>query len=378
MRAWESPFLKKIHMDAGNLCRLLWLLLLVVSGPSLADERDRRHGAVLDGITGFHVESAATLTFQHATRAPDRNEASISFDLVQTLPMGRGLWTLYVEGSTTPRAAGVTATFPAANADVGTTPDHRGRGRLQVSELHYGMETSDWQIVTGLIDVTAHLDLSEVANNETTQFLATPLVNNPTIAFPDYVPGLAWHRHARKHKPGIALVLAGSHGLADNAGHYARTFHLNAHGKGFFLAAELYGRRQTNVWRTGLWMRTDALVRRDGSGNGHARGIYGVFDAMPGEHLRSNLRLGITLDDVSKARDFASAAILRESGALALGAGLALTRLHGSKDERLVEIFARYRVNKALQLGPHIQWVGQPESQGPDGWITGLRVRLTL
>ncbi len=366
---------------AMKYLRLRWLLTVSIAllhAAIQADERDRRHGAIFDGFRDFRIEGAATLTARHAPAAPEENEFQASIDLVMTLPMGPGTWTLYAEGSTTPRAHGIHAVFPSANADAGTALDGHGHGRLQISELHYGVTTPSHQWLAGLIDVTGHLDLSEIANDETSQFLSAPLVNNPSIAFPDYTPGLAFHWHARRGHPGLALVVSGSHGIADNGGHYRRTLDLTEPGEGLFLAGELYGIVSKYLWRTGLWTRTDDQPTRDGKGMAHARGLYGILDVHRRKGMGINVRIGGTFDAVSEIRRFAGLALLEEQGGWARGLGVAWSRFRDIGTETLVEGFLRFRLREGVEVGPHLQWIHQPDSHGPGGWATGLRLRLLL
>ncbi len=359
--------------------RLRWFLAVSITllhAGIQADERDRRHGAIFDGFRDFRIEGAATLTARHAPAAPEDDEFQASIDMVMTLPAGPGTWTLYAEGSTTPRAHGIHAAFSSANADAGTALDGHGHGRLQISELHYGITTPSYQWLAGLIDVTGHLDLSEIANDETSQFLSVPLVNNPSIAFPDYTPGLAFHWHARYGRPGLALVVSGSHGIADDGGHYRRTLNITEAGEGLFLAGELYGTGSEYLWRTGLWTRTDDQTTHDGKGVGHARGVYGVLDIRRWKGTGINVRVGGTFDAVSEICRFVGLAFLQEQASSTRGLGLAWTRIHDSGTETLVEGFLRFRLREGIEAGPHLQWIHQPDSHGPSGWVTGLRLRL--
>ena len=63
---------------------------------------------------------------------------------------------------------------------------------IAVTELWwtYTFEDANLTITAGKIDQTVHFDANRVANDETAQFLASPLVNSPAIAFPDNGPGL--------------------------------------------------------------------------------------------------------------------------------------------------------------------------------------------
>ncbi len=102
--------------------------------------------------------------------------------------MGPGLWTLYVEGNTTPRNNGISSVLGEANADIGSALDGDDSGRLQVSELHYAISLASGELVTGLIDASSFLDASKVANDETAQFLGRRFRQQPHHRVPRLQP----------------------------------------------------------------------------------------------------------------------------------------------------------------------------------------------
>ena len=106
-----------------------------------------------------------------------------------------GRWTLHIEGNTTPRDDGVSTLIGESNADAGTALDDARRGRVQVSELYY---THAWQgarsLAIGMVDASAYLDISRIANDANAQFLGVSFVNNPVIEFPDYSLGMVYEQ----------------------------------------------------------------------------------------------------------------------------------------------------------------------------------------
>ena len=74
--------------------------------------------------------------------------------------MGNGEWTLYVEGSTTPHSDGVSNLLPDTNADAGTALDGDGKGRLQVSVLHYLRRFGDHEWVFGPMIARSWLEVA--------------------------------------------------------------------------------------------------------------------------------------------------------------------------------------------------------------------------
>ncbi len=193
-------------------------LLLLTCGAHLAwaDEVDERHGAVHeDAARGVEFEGGFTATAQHADDSAVDDELFGSLDLVATVPAGPGEIVMYVEGNSTPRKNGVASVIGEANGDAGSALDEDDNGRLQVSELHYTQGVGPGKITLGLLDVTGFLDTNAVANDETTQFLGASFVTNPTIEFPDYTLGGAYHQELAEDTS-LSFVLTSSNGLGDN------------------------------------------------------------------------------------------------------------------------------------------------------------------
>jgi len=106
--------------------------------------------------------------------------------------------------------------------------------------------------------------------------------------------------------------------------------------------------------------------------------IYATLDRELRGGLAANLRLGFTGDEVSETRRHLSVALLREGHRHAVGGGLAWTAFREGGSEMLFETFLRLHPQAKLDWGPHLQWVRQPAAHGPEGWIAGLRIRLTF
>ena len=214
------------------------LLVLAALGLSLSVQAEpnpkhieTRHGAVSMPGQPIAVEGGFTAIFQASDDKNIDAELTSSFDLVTTLPTGNGKWVIYVEGNTSPRTDGVSSLLGEANADAGSAMDRDGNGRLQVSEVHYFQPLGEGLLVSGLLDVTASLDTSEVANDETSQFLSSTLAGNPTIGFPDYRLGVGYNRETGEDQ-GYSLSLTSCHGLTDNPNaSYSQLIDIVVHGK---------------------------------------------------------------------------------------------------------------------------------------------------
>jgi hypothetical protein len=324
---------------------------------------ETRHGAVTMPAQPVAVEGGLTAVFQTATDKHIDSELVTSFDLVTTLPRGNGKWVVYVEGNTSPRTDGVSTLLGEANADAGSALDRDGNGRLQVSELHYFQPFADGLLVSGLVDVTSTLDSSEVANDETHQFLSAPLVNNPTIDFPDYSLGVVYNRETGPDR-GYSLALTSSHGLGDNSdASYAQLVDINAEGKGVFAAAEGQWPLATTRLHLGMWLNSAGHARLDGgAGTEHNYGLYLGVDGRLGRGMW-NLRVGLANDQVSPTSRFLSAAVERPLSQATLGLGLAYSGLSAQDttaqqdNSLLAEAYLRFVPRDDVSLTPAVQWL---------------------
>ncbi len=335
------------------------ILLLFVSTAVCGDVLDSRHGTVEDGKQRLSFEGGLTTTWQHADSAGIGDEMLGSLDLVATMPKGGGLWTLYVEGSTTPLPAGVSSIHPAPNSDAGTALDTQNRGRLQVSELHYAHPLDAGRITVGLLNPTGFLDTSKVANNETSQFLSATLVNNPTIEFPDYTLGAAYHYDADRWSPGVTLLLSDAHGLAGNSGSYSDLFTLGRSNRDLFLATELYWQPPSLTLRLGSWYSSTRHDYRGRTNNNC--GIYSVIDGYQG-WLHWNLRGGVANRKVAKTATFIAIATETVLHDTIVGVGFA----HNGAGENgnginQAEGYTRMELSNSVHLTTALQWIDRVE-----------------
>lgn len=363
--------IKLYLIAAGSLC--------LASELAFADEPKKRHGVVTD--RKVLVEGGFTVTAQSANDSRINDEMLTSFDLVAEIPNGPGHWVTYIEGNLSPRLNGVSSVLGEVNGDAGTALDRDGKGRLQVSEFHYSRKFGENSMTIGLINPACVLDSSEVANDETSQFLSASFVNNPTIAFPDYALGSCIHFEEGQTGPGFNLLLTSSHGLADNPNaSYSELFDVGADGKGVFLGGEMYWETERSMWRLGVWKSTADADYLDGSGNiGHNYGAYLTTDHRIGDSM-INVRLGMANEDVSEAAGFASVALETPLFGNTFGIGIAQTRVSdklgaGSDDTRQAEIYLRYDVNDSLHVTPSVQWI---ENSGFDSTGTLYDKSITV
>ena len=372
-------------------CMLAVALLQCGVSSISAHEVETRHGAIKDGIEKSLVEGGYTITYQSASSRDIRSEVLASLDLLSTLPLGSGKLSIYVEGSTTPGADGVSSMLAETNGDAGSALDGNGDGRLQISELHYTWPVSSGYLYTGLIDPTGLLDSSDVANDETRQFIGTGFINNPSIDFPDYTLGVAWHISSDFVQPGLMIFLGSSHGLSDNPdASYAQLFDTGASGKGVFAAAELDLSWHGISIRPGAWVNTADHERFDQSGSNTSNyGIYTSIDGRAGEG-QWNLRLGLANKDVSEVSHFAATTLEHPFKDGVLGVGFAHTWVSDqvtntqSSDMTQTEVYVRFAVLGGFEITPSIQWLhnsGFNTSDtcvDSDTWVGTLRLTWPL
>lgn len=342
--------------------------MLVVSSASAASE-------------GISFEGGLTVTAQFSDDNALKNGYFASLDLVFGLPVGPGKFTAYIEGNTTPRENGVGTVLGEVNSDLGSALDASGNGRLQVSEFHYALPAGPGTLTVGLLDASAFIDGSEIANDETTQFLAGPFVNNPTIAFPDYSLGIAYQIEPQHNWPGINFVITSSHGLADNEhANYTQLFDIADDEKGVFAAAEAVWPADNNIFRAGVWTNTGDNVLLDGSGRTEEN--YGIY--VSNDHTFSfgkiNLRAGIANKLVSPAASFIALSYETEIAGYTVGTAISQANVSekagpGTGDTRIFELYGRYDLNKQLQITPSIQWI---ENSNFDSTQTAYDDQITI
>lgn len=331
---------------------------------------------------GSYLGAGITAIYQHANDSRINNELWASFDITAKKAMGKGEWYLYVEGNKSPRTAGVSSVIGEANFDAGSALDQNGKGRFQVSELHYTLPLGKGRLQAGLLYVPSNLDNSDVANSELNQFLSATLVNNPTIEFPDYTLGMSWKLELGENKPSYNFVLASSHGLSNNPNKsYSELFKVDESGKGVFAAAELTMPLAGTAFRLGAWTNTSDHTYLDGSSG--TTNNYGLYTSIDGEFSKTkwNLRLGMANDKVSEAANFIGLAMERSFDRITMGAGITRTGLSdkvttaGKDDRTQAEIYAKYELHKGLFISPSVQYI---KNSGFDSSGSSFRQNLNV
>lgn len=323
------------------------------------------------------VQSAITVVTQGASHIDTAVNASA--DLHFSWPTHTGQWHWYIEGSSSISRNSVAARLPEANADAGSALDADGDGRLQLSTLHYIRRLGDQRwLSVGLIDPSAILDASDIANDENTQFLGSSFKNNPLIGFPDYTPGFA------VRLGGLQAMLTSSNGLADNPERsYSELLDTGAAGKSVFAALEHSWSLSSSKLTLGAWHNGARFPRLANPLQTSTNfGAYLNADiAAPGAAL--NVRAGFADSRVSRANRFMAIAATREHAGLRYGAGVGwwhAARDAAGSDTTQVEIFVAIPAGPRLVFTPSVQFVSSSDLGAADtgsSWVVGLRLHAT-
>jgi len=372
------------------------VLLAGLAGPSWPAQ------AIEVGDSGLNIEAGATIVGQRTSRQASAidKDATASVDVLADIPVGPGALHLYIEGATSADISAVSL-VGGANGDAGTAANRNGRGRVQLSELYYYLgdeETSFLQ--AGLIDATRFADISIIANDETGQFLADPLINNPSIAFPDYTLGAALH-HAPLAETHLMLVATGAAGLGDDPeASYAELFDLGSTSEGmndgvFVLAEVFFEHRPVGTfWRLGGWYSSAESARFDGLGTN--QGVAGIYGNVDSELAGINWAARAGWNNGGEVLDtggFASFAAEQAMPGGVIGLGLAHHWLSSDfkqsmapdagGDVFMAEAYYRWDVTDWLSITPDIQYWRNPNGLSASAgnvagnvWVYGLRAQI--
>ena len=254
-------------------------------------------------------------------------ELTASADLLFTVPRSTGEWLIYIEASSSPAAEGISALYPTANADAGSALNKDGDGGVQISGFNYTFRIKDDRTLrVGLINPSAWLDRSTIANDENKQYLNGSFKNNATIEFPDYTLGGVFRWSGSESRPEVSLVVASSDGKADVPDRsYQDLLKLTSDERGVFLGIDAGWLRERTSMRLGAWLRSDDHVVAGSTDETDMNyGVYGVLDWRSGVNAM-NIRLGLANEDVSVATRFAAIAYQRQTRLGQLGLGIART-----------------------------------------------------
>jgi len=281
-----------------------------------------------------------------------------SVDLAVDANLESGTLHFLVEGSSSAVGSasdvvnGVNAgagTVANVNANVNTT------GGLQLSEISYAMNFGAYVVSVGVQNLFSFMDMNSTSNAQAEQFMASSLVNNPTIAAPDYTVSTVVN-YGYEDKSNMVFMIANAYGLADNdTADYADLIDFGQTpaglDKGLFGLAELRMEDQ-GVWLTlGTWVNTQE--------ENPLKGSYINLDSAEDENFAWSFRYGQS-DDAVGVKTFGSFSTSTAYGDGTLGVAVGVQKLAavGANigDMTMLETYYRWQLSDSFSLTPDIQY----------------------
>lgn len=364
---------------------------------SQTGDTSARVHATESGQGKTHISADLMITHQLSDAREVDDETLFSIDLWFDHQFDNWGIFSHLEHSKTPKSLGVSSVFVDANADSSSALGLGGQGGIQLSELFiYGDITSgEWRL--GLSHIAGLTSTSKVANNEIDQFMSAGLVNDLSIAVPDFALS-AYFQSKQDDTPfRYRLLLSSSDGIAEqNSSSYGRLFDPWADDKGWFAAGEWL--INSGAYNTGLgyWRNTGKNAVAD-------KGVYLTVDYTDNNH-GGNIRFGQADATKDNIRQFMAASYQYQWAQDWFGVGYTVSRYETADSEainiggggsrfnpgspgqadrilRQLEVYYRLRLVDGLSLTPSIQWTDSmslPTLDKPlDGnfWIFSLRFR---
>jgi len=352
-----------------------------------------------DGVT---IELGVTGVGQQINKRNNDidRETTESVDLVIDADLGFGTLHIYGEAASTVGNS-ASSLVAGSNADAGTAANPADKGRAQLSEISFGTDIGILNVNFGVIDLTGFADATTTANDEGVQFLADVLVNNPTIAFPDYTPAVVVN-YGEEDGIQFTALTANAYGLGDNPRrNYTQLFKFNrtstGEKKGLFSLAEIrMPIAQANLLFTlGGWHSSMEVARYDGTGNDkNTFGGYVNLDSQIGDTAYS-IRGGYNnakTDITGGVKNFGSLSIEHAiSEQHAFGGGVAYSGLHNDYKAALTgtganttvaEIYYRWQITDGVAISPDVQYhhnannlsAGAVNTVFGNVWVYGVRI----
>lgn len=314
--------------------------------------------------TGHDVAFGADITFvgQKTDDRPNGSALNYSVDLAFESDLGdQGKAFIYLidaEGQSIDTDAG----SGSSNADY--EADFEG-GELRVAEAWYEVplgESSGMRV--GKLDATGIYDGNDIANDQTTQFLADVFVNNVAIGFPDYTAGLNFNygvNDAITFNAGVFESSGGFSGTASNAFSIAE---LDLNGQP---VRDLDGNLRLTVWHD------DAV---------HNEGAALNADQSLGDNIGVFIRYGSQKDTQEFDRAFSLGGQWSLSeDVTGIGYSIAYaTGVAGRDNEHQLEIYYSHAVTAHVHVTADVQHVTNPgfDKSQDDATIYGLRIQTDL
>jgi hypothetical protein len=342
----------------------------------------------------FNFEGILEGTYQQASPSHVgprvvESETTAQLYLFASADTRAGSWNAEIRAGKTPRENGVSAYY-GANGLVGETLDPNGHGRLAATQLFYEVGLGNGQFRAGLLDPTAVLDASEIANDEYTQFMADAFVNNPSISFPSYVLGASYQGDVSRRWSYRIFVSSDSGLEAPGDPTYHNVFDVTGdrggYSKGAFTMGELQWNTNGYTFKAGLWYDTGAVHELgSGSGTDHGYGVYAV-GGMPIGNGRLLARAGLANGEAQAAADFVSLAYELPVKIGSNDSTLAFAVARTGHSDELAQAGSVYQAEAYWRIHAYDGWYITPDLQyfhnpgfnagRDDGIVAGVRGEL--
>ncbi len=401
------------------------LLVAVFCGTVQAEAEEKTEPAGILGKTeGFSFGFGLTNIFQQNMRGGKSThdgrgrfagsyDAELSFDLEKLLDMKGAQVFMHAEG-TWPKDEGIDD--PSVGSYFGVNGDAAPRESLVVSELWYEQALFDdvLSVRLGKMDITGgfqcsgcpvSFDCNRFANDETSQFLNSALVNNPAIPFPDYGIGIAVH-----YTPVEGWYLTGA--AADAQADWRETgLNTAFHDEDYFVYLAETGitpvlrngsQELQGAYRVGFWYDPQPKANSDEPDKTWRddNGGYLSFDQMltrenaeDEQGLGTFFRFGYAPSKTNDMTQFWSAGFQyqglfegRDEDALGVGYARgyfsdAADSTYPSDYESAAEVYYNIAITDWAQLTPSLQYVVNPTQDGQvqtDAVVLGVRMQMTF
>ena len=246
-------------------------------------------------------------------------------------------------------------------------------------------------------------DGNRFANDETTQFLNSALVNNPTIPFPDEGLGVVLHWNPIDWwyvSYGIADAQADRRETGFNTAFHGKDYYISLFETGITPQFESTSGPLQGAYRIGVWydpQGKDRFTREDAKRDDN--GFYASLDqtlmkenrdAEDAQGLGTFARYGYADKSVNDITQFVSGSVQyqglfedRDDDVIAVGIGY--WKISDDSDpsvdaETVYEAYYNVQITKWLHLTPDIQYIQNPAGDGnpSDTLVVGLRAQITF
>lgn len=291
------------------------------------------------------------------------------------------------------------ATDSFANAIQYASPHPGIDGNLHVSQLFTNIKLSESSnVFMGIMDGSGWLDTSLISNDDTQNFITPDFINNLTIDFPDYTPGIGLITQLNDSVMSTfylstARELDISQAKVHEYNEQEGVEEEDTDDRGVFAATETAWVIDNGFISLGAWLRSGDYVnlRNEQDNRLNNYGIYSVLSRTYGNTSLES-RLGWANPKVSEVAQFYALNVEHKTHNLLaksrIGAGIS-RRISGElpnnsplKNTSSLEVYFAIPITKNFTVTPFIQSFqpaiqveGSPFDQS-NLWAVGLRMRL--